>query len=69
MEFLHAGRPKTSRLAKYIPKIEKPVNLPAPLNSNDLLKKIPLIGKDLSEYSQDTVKMFVEDDIQSNLKL
>ena len=37
--------------------------------TNDLLKKIPLIGKDLSEYSQDTVKMFVEDAIQSNLKL
>jgi transaldolase len=37
--------------------------------TNDLLKKISLIGKDLSEYSQDTVKMFVEDAIQSNLKL
>jgi len=37
--------------------------------TNDLLKKIPLIGKDLSEYSQDTVKMFVADAIESNLKL
>jgi len=37
--------------------------------TNDLLKKLPLIGKDLSEYSQDTVKMFVEDAVKSNLKL
>lgn len=37
--------------------------------TNDLLKKLPLIGKDLSEYSQDTVKMFIEDAIQSNLTL
>jgi len=37
--------------------------------TNDLLKKLPLIGKDLSEYSRDTVKMFVEDAIKSNLKL
>lgn len=37
--------------------------------TNDLLKKLPLIGKDLSEYSQDTVKMFVEDAIQSDLNL
>jgi len=37
--------------------------------TNDLLKKLPLIGKDLSEYSQETVKMFVEDAIASNLKI
>lgn len=37
--------------------------------TNDLLKKLPLIGKDLSEYSRDTVKMFVEDAMKSNLKL
>ena len=37
--------------------------------TNDLVKKLPLIGKDLTEYSQETVKMFVEDAIQSNLKL
>jgi transaldolase len=35
----------------------------------DLLKKLPLIGKDLTKYSQDTVKMFVADAIESNLKL
>ena len=29
--------------------------------SNDILKKLPLIGKDLDEYSLDTVKMFYED--------
>ena len=29
--------------------------------SNDILKKIPLIGKDLEEFSLDTVKMFYED--------
>jgi transaldolase len=29
--------------------------------TNDILKKLPLIGKDLSEYSLDTVKMFHED--------
>lgn len=37
--------------------------------TNDLLKKLPLIGKNLSEYSQDTVKMFVEDAAKSNLNL
>jgi transaldolase len=29
--------------------------------THDLLKKLPLIGRDLTEYSLDTVKMFVED--------
>jgi methionyl-tRNA synthetase len=29
--------------------------------TNDLIKKIPLIGKDLSDYSLDTVKMFYRD--------
>jgi transaldolase len=29
--------------------------------TNDILKKIPLIGKDLSDYSLDTVRMFYED--------
>ncbi len=29
--------------------------------TNDLLKKLPLLGKDLSEYSLDTVKMFYND--------
>jgi transaldolase len=29
--------------------------------TNDLLKKLPLIGKDLADYSLDTVKMFYDD--------
>lgn len=29
--------------------------------TNDLLKKLPLLGKDLQEYSLETVKMFYED--------
>jgi transaldolase len=29
--------------------------------TNDILKKVPLVGKDLSELSLDTVKMFYED--------
>ncbi len=29
--------------------------------THDLLKKLPLLGKDLHEYSLDTVKMFVDD--------
>jgi transaldolase len=29
--------------------------------THDLLKKLPLIGRDLTEYSLDTVKMFVND--------
>jgi transaldolase len=29
--------------------------------TNDILKKLPLIGKDLADYSLDTVKMFFED--------
>ncbi len=29
--------------------------------TNDLLKKIPVIGKDLTEYSLDTVRMFYGD--------
>jgi len=37
--------------------------------TNDLLKKLPLIGKDLNSYSQDTVRMFVEDAINSSLEL
>jgi transaldolase len=37
--------------------------------TNELLKKLPLIGKDLANYSQETVKMFVEDAIKSELKL
>jgi transaldolase len=29
--------------------------------THDLLKKLPLLGRDLTEYSLDTVKMFVDD--------
>ena len=29
--------------------------------TSDILKKLPLVGKDLSEYSLDTVRMFFED--------
>ena len=29
--------------------------------TNDLLKKLPLVGRDLSDFSLDTVKMFYED--------
>jgi transaldolase len=29
--------------------------------TNDILKKLPLIGKDLADYSLDTVKMFFDD--------
>jgi len=29
--------------------------------TNDILKKLPLLGKDLTEFSLDTVKMFYND--------
>ena len=29
--------------------------------TNDILKKLSLVGKDLADYSLDTVKMFYED--------
>ncbi len=29
--------------------------------TNDILKKLSLVGKDLDEYSLDTVKMFYDD--------
>jgi transaldolase len=37
--------------------------------TNDLLKKLPLIGKDLDEYSLETVKMFYEDARTSGLTI
>jgi transaldolase len=37
--------------------------------THDLLKKLPLIGRDLSEYSLDTVKMFVNDARAANFTL
>ena len=37
--------------------------------TNDLLKKLTLLGKDLGEYSLETVKMFVDDAKAANLSL
>ena len=37
--------------------------------TNDLLKKLVLIDKDLTEYSLDTVKMFYNDAISAGFKL
>jgi transaldolase len=37
--------------------------------TNDILKKLPLIGKDLSEYSLDTVNMFYSDAVASGFQL
>ncbi|HXK07847.1 MAG TPA: transaldolase [Verrucomicrobiae bacterium] len=37
--------------------------------TNDILKKLPLVGKDLHEYSLDTVKMFHQDAVSSGFTL
>ncbi len=37
--------------------------------TNDILKKLELVGKDLHEYSLDTVKMFREDALKANYSL
>lgn len=37
--------------------------------TSDLLKKLPLVGRDLNEYSLDTVKMFYCDAVQSGFTL
>ncbi|MBX6311598.1 MAG: transaldolase [Isosphaeraceae bacterium] len=37
--------------------------------THDLLKKLPLVGKDLDEYSLDTVKMFRNDALQAGFRL
>jgi transaldolase len=37
--------------------------------TNDILKKLALLGKDLSEYSLDTVKMFYSDAVASGFAL
>lgn len=37
--------------------------------TNDLLKKLPLIGKNLDEYSLETVKMFYNDAVNSKFTL
>ncbi len=37
--------------------------------TNDLLKKLPLIGHDLDDYSLDTVRMFYDDAVASGFRL
>ena len=37
--------------------------------TNDILQKLPLVGKDLDEYSLDTVKMFRDDAVKANYML
>jgi transaldolase len=37
--------------------------------TNDILKKLPLVGKDLGDYSLDTVKMFFEDGKKAGFSL
>ena len=37
--------------------------------TSDVLKKLSLIGKDLGEYSLDTVKMFYEDAREAGYEL
>jgi transaldolase len=37
--------------------------------TNDILKKLPLVGLDLDEYSLDTVKMFYNDALAAGFKL
>ncbi len=37
--------------------------------TNDLLAKLPLIGKDLDEYSLDTVKMFRDDAVRAGFSI
>lgn len=37
--------------------------------TNDILKKLPLVGKDLSDYSLDTVKLFYSDAQKADYRL
>ena len=37
--------------------------------TNDILAKLPLIGKDLAEYSLDTVKMFRNDAVSAGFQI
>jgi transaldolase len=37
--------------------------------TTDILKKLPLVGKDLHEFSQETVQMFRRDAVKSGLSL
>ena len=45
------------------------VGCPVITVTNDLLKKLPLLGKDLAEYSLETVKMFYDDACAAGLAL
>ena len=37
--------------------------------THDVLKKLSLVGKDLDEYSLDTVKMFRDDAVKAGFRL
>jgi transaldolase len=37
--------------------------------TNDVLKKLELVGRDLDEYSLDTVKMFRNDAVSAGFQL
>ena len=37
--------------------------------TSDILAKLPLLGKDLDEYSLDTVKMFRDDALKAGFQL
>lgn len=37
--------------------------------SHDILAKLPLVGKDLDEYSLDTVKMFRDDAVRAGFQI
>ena len=37
--------------------------------THDVLSKLPLVGKDLAEYSLDTVKMFHQDDLSAGFQI
>jgi transaldolase len=37
--------------------------------TNDLLKKLPLIGKDLRDFSLETVQMFRDDAVRAGYSL
>jgi transaldolase len=37
--------------------------------TNDILKKLAFVGKDLEEYSLETVKMFYEDACRAGFRL
>jgi transaldolase len=45
------------------------VGCPIITATNDILKKLDLVGKDLHAFSLDTVKMFREDAVKAGYKL